>query len=123
MKENKMRRTLFTILSVVAVILIVIAVARLTGPKIGNTFSTINNELPGGYGGGAEPAQDNFSYNAAKRSAVEAPPAAPAPAADISNSAGGPAQAQERLVIQDVQLTLVVKSPETRQADISALAR
>ncbi|RPJ16858.1 MAG: hypothetical protein EHM33_33505, partial [Chloroflexi bacterium] len=47
-----MKRILVIILSVVAVFLILgIAFMRLTGPKIGYTFSTVSNEMPG-YGGG-----------------------------------------------------------------------
>lgn len=109
-----MRRTLFIILAAVAAFFILgIAFTRLNGPRIGNTFSTISNALPGdqtfGYGGGAP--------------AIEMPAATQMPAAPeelIGNRQS--VQVQERLVIQNADLAIVVKDPKARMAEITALA-
>ena len=110
-----MRRTLFIILAAVAAFFILgIVFTRLNGPRIGNTFSTISNALPGdqvfGYGGGAAPA-------------MEMPAATMVPAAPeelIGNRQS--VQVQERLVIQNADLAIVVKDPKARMAEITALA-
>ena len=112
-----MKRTLFIILAVVAVFLFIgVTFTRLSSPKVGNTFSTVNELLPGdqsfGYGGGAAPAMQ--------------PPAATsipaeAPAADLYSS-GNRQAVQERLVIQNVDLAIVVKDPKARMAEVNALA-
>ena len=111
-----MKRTLFIILSVVAVFLLIgITFTRLTSPKIGQTFNTISNELPGdtGLGGGAAPA-------------MEAPlPASDAARNSLSQEAYSPAgqPAQERLVIENADLAIVVKDPKARMKEISDLAK
>lgn len=111
-----MKRTLFIILSVVVVFFMVgITLARLTGPKMGNTFSTISAELPGSGGGAPE------GYFEGDRQAQEFAPEAPAPAFDSANSTGQPAQ--ERLVIENADLAIVVKDPKARMEEISNLAR
>ncbi len=111
-----MKRTLFIILSVVVVFFMIgITLARLTGPKIGNTFSTISAELPGSGGGAPE------GYFEGDRQAQEFAPEAPAPAFDSANSTGQPAQ--ERLVIENADLAIVVKDPKARMEEISNLAR
>ncbi|HET9913748.1 MAG TPA: DUF4349 domain-containing protein [Anaerolineales bacterium] len=121
-----MKRTLFIILSVVAVFLIIgISFARLTGPKIGQTFNTISKELPAaepsfGMGGGGapdvvqapgmpEPAFDSYAAEESARSSV-------------SNDAVQP-QTQERLVIENADLAIVVKDPKAHMEEISDLAR
>ncbi|HEX2994907.1 MAG TPA: DUF4349 domain-containing protein [Anaerolineales bacterium] len=117
-----MKRTLFIILSVLAVFLILgTAMMRLAGPKVGYTFSTVNHELPGesqsfGYGGGAPD--------------VFAPAPAEAPAFDSAEersstknyAAAQSAQAQERLVIQSAELAIVVTDPRASLKQISDLA-
>lgn len=104
-----MKRTLYTIFSIVAVLLCIgIVFMRLMGPKVGNTFSTISSSLPGeDYGGAPMPAE------------------APARALDssVSNSAGQLAQPQKRLVIQNANLTIVVKDPITSMKEINDLAK
>lgn len=108
-----MKRTLFIILSVVAVFLFVgISFMRLMGPRVGNTFSTITNELPGGYGGGGAPE-------------FYAPEAAPAyDAAGNPDGSQSVMQAvQERLVIQNADLAIVVRDPKASMDQISALAQ
>jgi hypothetical protein len=117
-----MKRTLFIILSVVAIFaLIGITFTRLTSPKIGETFSTIGNALPGdtyGYGGGGAPSE-------LAAPAQPAPLQAPLPASDgARNAISDEAQAaQDRLVIQNADLTIVVKDPKKRMQEISDLAR
>ncbi|HSB01546.1 MAG TPA: DUF4349 domain-containing protein, partial [Anaerolineales bacterium] len=119
-----MKRTLFIILSVVAVFMFIgIAFARLTGPKMGQTFSTVGNGLPGGYGGGAPATQ----------APAPAPAEAPNRAFDASgergsvtdayNSAGESAQVQKRLVIENADLVIVVKDPKASMKAISDLAK
>lgn len=113
-----MKRTLFIILSVVVVFLIIgISFTWLLGPKMGNTFSTITMELPGGYGGGAPeaaeappmPAADGYAADESARSSV-------------SNDAAQP-QTQERLVIENADLAIVVKDPKARMAEIGDMAK
>ncbi len=113
-----MKRTLFIILGVVAVFLIIgFSFAGMAGQRAAMQNSYL---VSPGFGGGASP--------------VEAPPAAPAPAYDasgnlladeaarstVSNSVE-PA-AQERLVIENADLAIVVKDPKARMAEISKLA-
>ncbi len=116
-----MKRTLFIILSVVVVFLVIgISFARLTGPRIGNTFNTISNALPGGYGGGgapdmalapapAMPGYDSYTAEEAVRSSV-------------GNDAVQQ-QTQERLVIENADLAIVVKDPKARMAEIGDMAK
>jgi len=112
-----MKRTLFIVLSVVVVFLLIgITFVRLTTPRVGQTFSTISNALPGaepsfGMGGGAAPALE-----------------APAPASDAARNAVDAYSttgqvAQERLVIENADLSIVVKDPKTRMKEISDLAK
>ena len=112
-----MKRTLFIILSVVAVFLVIgITFTRLTSPKIGQTFSTISSELPGeeqsyGLGGGAAPA-------------LEAPmPASDAARNAVDSYSTAGQVAQERLVIENADLAIVVKDPKARMKQISDLAK
>ena len=117
-----MKRTLFIILAVVAVFLIIgISFTSVSTHQSGAFFSNTSPNL--GFGGGAP-----------ERSALPAPAIeAPAPAFDAStsstkdayNSAGQPAQAQaqERLVIENADLAIVVKDPTASMKDISDLAK
>jgi Domain of unknown function (DUF4349) len=118
-----MKRTLFIILSVVVIFLLIgITFVRLTSPRVGQTFSTISNALPGaepsfGMGGGAAPA--------AQAPAMEAPLAAPDAArnaVDAYSSTTGQV-AQERLVIENADLSIVIKDPKSRMKEISDLAK
>ncbi len=131
-----MKRTLFIVFSVIAVFLIIgTTFTWLMGPKVGQTFSTISNELPGeGYGGGAPEfygqTVPSVAQNSAPRSLLDSKSAAqpPAPALDASlpNAGGGaeqPAQAQERLVIENADLAVVVKDPKASMNAISDLAK
>ena len=115
-----MKRTLFIILAVVAVFLIIGFAFTSFSMKSNATFSNVSRELSYGMGGGGAPA------------ATQAPVMeAPAPALDSSGSSVGDAfnaiqpaqpQAQERLVIENADLAIVVKDPKARMAEISNLA-
>jgi hypothetical protein len=113
-----MKRPILIILSVITVfILLGISVSGLLGPKVGNTFSTISNALPGYGGGGGVP----------ELPAAEAPmPETDLYAADgsarQSNSNEAQQAAQDRLVIKTADLAIVVKDPAARMKEISALA-
>jgi hypothetical protein len=117
MKEKKMRRTLFIILAVVAVFLIIgFTFSRMSmgGTVVSNQFS---RDLSYGMGGGGSPP------------VMEVPAAeAPAPAFDTAESSVGDAynaaqpQAQERLVIENADLAIVVTDPKARMTEINNLA-
>ena len=112
-----MKRTLFIILAVITVFLIIGFAFSSFSMKSGATFSTVSRDLSYGMGGGA-PA------------ATEAPAMeAPAPALDMANGAvefyspeSQAVQPQERLVIENADLAIVVKDPKARMAEINALA-
>jgi hypothetical protein len=114
-----MKRPILIILSVITIfILLGISVTGLFGPKVGNTFSTISNALPG-YGGGGAPME---------LPAAEAPmPETDFYAADgsVRSSSNGVVDqqaAQDRLVIKNADLAIVVKDPAARMKQISAMA-
>lgn len=107
-----MKRTLFIILAVVAVFLVIgFSLANISTQRSGPFLSSAPSF---GFGGGAP--------------ATEAPAMeAPMPADDMSREAvaegyNAAPQAQERLVIQNVDLGMVVKDPKARMAQITALA-
>jgi len=108
-----MKRTLFIILAVVGVFLVLgIAFTSMVTQR-GPTFDAVSRDF--GYGGGAAPQ-------------MEAPAAEPAPAFDSSMASveeaynTGTVQTQERLVIENADLAIVVKDPKARMAEINALA-
>jgi hypothetical protein len=118
-----MKRILFIILGVVAVFLVVgVTFTGLMGPKVGNTFSTISNQLPGdtpafGYGGGSPEI-------AAQAPAAEAPMPASDGARNALDTYSTTGQvAPERLVIENADLTIVIKDPKSRMKEISDLAK
>ena len=116
-----MRRPLIIVISVIAIFLILGTV--FTSMIGGGTFSKVNRELgaPYGMGGGG----------AAATVAPAEAPAMPAPALDTTgvarnstemySNAQAP-QVQDRLVIQNADLAIVVKDPKTRMAEIAKLA-
>ena len=117
-----MKRPIFIILSVITIfVLLGLSVTRLFGPRVGQTFSTINNQLPGA-GGGADP---QFQYSGA-------PAEAPMPAVDLFSaeeadrqsvdSSVANQQGQDRLVIKNADLAIIVNDPEARMKQISAMA-
>lgn len=107
-----MKRTLFIILAVITVFLIVGTLfASLVPRRDVAYFSPSGRDL--GYGGGALPE--------------EAPAAQPAPALQSAENSAldlfdNSSQTQERLVIQNADLAIVVKDPKARMAEINALA-
>jgi hypothetical protein len=111
--EEEMKRTLSIILAVVAVFLILaiaftsMATQRISDPDVAS------REF--GFGGGASPDMGVPAME---------PPAAEAPAFDSSGDAynSGTVQTQDRLVIENADLSIVVKDPKTRMAEINALA-
>jgi hypothetical protein len=112
-----MKRPVFIILSVVVVfVLLGTAMISLLSPRVLNTFSTISNELPGGYGGGGG-APD--VYLAEPTMMDDA--AAPMPASEeVKNVLT--VQTQERMVIQNADLAIVVADPKARMQEIANLA-
>jgi len=112
-----MKRPLIIVFSVVAIFLLIgLTTMRAFSPDVGNTFNAVSRDLSyGSGGGGASPA-------------LEAPMPAQLPA---SESAGPSAQdafstgpvAQDRLVIENADLAIVVKDPKTRMKEISDLAK
>lgn len=110
-----MKRTLFIILAVIAVFLIIGFSFRFMSMGATLTSNELGRDFSYGMGGGTPPV-------------MEAPAAEPAPAFDTAESGAQDAynaaqpQAQERLVIENADLALVVKDPKTRMAEINALA-
>jgi hypothetical protein len=112
-----MKRPFIIIISVVVVFLLL--GTAITARFGGSTFSSQNRSL--GYGGGGGGATDMGMAPAATQAPAAAE--APAPQEAFGASTGNIAPAtQERLVIQNADLAIVVKDPKTRMAEISKLA-
>ena len=110
-----MKRTLFIILAVVAVFLVIgfsfVSMSRQRGQFPGTSEANF------GYGGGAPDI-------AAQAPAAEAPVPASDGARNAVDSYSTTGQvAQERLVIENADLTIVIKDPKARMKEISDLAR
>ena len=110
-----MRRPIIIILSVIGIFLLLgTSIMYLFGARSANTFSTVSSD-PGGFGGGAPE--------------VGLLPAAEAPASDSAaydqtqDAFNRAAQAQERLVIENADLAIVVKDPRARMQEITDLAK
>jgi hypothetical protein len=114
MKENKiMKRPLFIILAVVAVFLILgIAFTSLFTQRSSTSFGVDQRQF--GYGGDGAP---EMQLPAAEAPAMDA--SVPG-AVDLYNT--GTVQTEERLVIENADLAIVVKDPKARMAEITALA-
>src|ERR1044071_3186809 len=115
-----MKRTLFIILGVVAVFLVIgIAFTNMAMQRAPSQDSYLVSPGFGGSGGGAP--------ESVAPPVMQEPASAPAydSAADANRSTVGngiaPAS-QDRLVIQNADLALVVKDPKARMAEISKLA-
>ncbi|HJR80471.1 MAG TPA: DUF4349 domain-containing protein [Anaerolineales bacterium] len=105
-----MKRPLFIILAVIAVFLVLGFATSLFSQRSSTTL--LSREF--GYGGGA-PATE------------AAEPPAPAfdsyaPGAEEAANTGSGFQTQDRLVIENADLAIVVKDPKARMAEINALA-
>jgi hypothetical protein len=122
MKEQKtMKRPVTIILSVIAVIAVVsIALMGLMSPRMGNTFSSTSYGL--GMGGGGSPEMDLY----APVPAMEAPAMAFDSASRQAITSNGvdvvAAQAVERKVIKDANLSVIVKDPQKSMDAINAMA-
>jgi hypothetical protein len=110
-----MRRPIIIILSVIGIFLLLgTSIMYLFGPRTSSTFSNVSRDLRG-YGGGApevgvapaaeQPAIDSSGYDQSQ---------------DAFNKA---VQTQERLVIENADLAIVVKDPKVRMQEISDLAK
>jgi len=108
-----MKRTLFIILAVVAVFLVIgISFTNMASLRSA-TSNEASRDLSYGMGGGGAPPMEM--------------PAAQAPALDSGETSKtdlyNPAlQSEERLVIENADLAVVVKDPKAKMAEISALA-
>jgi uncharacterized protein DUF4349 len=109
-----MKRTLFIILAVVGVFLVLgIAFTSIVTQRSAN-LDVASREF--GYGGGGAPEMQVPAQEA------------PAPAVDSSVPGAqdfynnGSVQTQDRLVIENADLAIVVKDPKARMAEINALA-
>lgn len=116
-----MKRILLIILTVVAIFLAIgFTFSSMTRGQAPNAATSVSQRPSFGFGGGggapdvAEvppmPAVDMDTY-AAEEAARSAAP-----------NGADPQQAQERLVIENADLTIVVKDPEARMQEITALA-
>ena len=114
-----MKRTLITIvLTTVVVLTLVGVVTNLFASRTLNTFSNINRSLDVGYGGGAPEMM------------MESPAAAPAPMefyseegiSDYAYDQSASNVVTERLVIQNVDMSIVVADPKARMDEIADMA-
>lgn len=109
-----MKRILLIILAVVAIFLI-----------IGYSFTSLASQRNGAFLTGSEPS---FGFGGGAPAATQ-PPATEAPAFDSAGydqseeAFNRAAQAQDRLVIQNADLAIVVKDPRARMQEISNLAQ
>jgi uncharacterized protein DUF4349 len=116
-KEYIMRRPIIIILSVIGIFLLLgTSIMYVFGPRTATTFSNVSRDL-GGFGGGAPAAT-------AAPAAVEAPALPDSFAYDQSQEAANRvAQVQERLVVENADLAIVVKDPKARMQEINDLAK
>jgi uncharacterized protein DUF4349 len=113
-----MKRTLFIILAVVAVFLVIGFTFVSMSRQRGQFLST--NDVNFGSGGGGAP---DIAVPEAQAPALQAPVASDGARNAVDTySSTGPV-AQERLVIENADLTLVVKDPKARMQEISDLAK
>jgi hypothetical protein len=111
--ENIMKRTLFVILSVIAVFLIIGIVFTNVVTQRSPSSNELSRDFAYGSGGGSPP--------------VEPPAAEPqSPALDsvssVEEAYNNSVQTQERLVIENADLGIVVPDPKARMAEINSLA-
>ena len=114
-----MKRTMTIVLGLIVLAIAAIAYVTVSGPLVGKVFSTINGRLDTGNsysyatGGAGAPASPE-EYNAARDG--DAPPAV------LQPMTGFLAAGQERMVIKNADLTIVVKDPVAKMQAISTLA-
>ena len=110
-----MKRTLLIVLSVIAVFLVIGFSVSLMANQRSLSSNEFGRDLSYGFGGGGAPATE--------APAMEAPQPAfdsSESGVDLYNVPG--AQAQERLVIENADLAIVVEDPRARMTQIGALA-
>lgn len=110
-----MKRPILIILSVIIVfVLLGTAMMSLFGPAYGTTFYSVSNELPGYGGGGAPEVYMQSDASAPMQPASEEVYKSVVASQDV--------QTQERMVIQNADLAIVVADPKARLEEIAALA-
>jgi hypothetical protein len=110
-----MRRPIIIILSVIGIFLLLgTSIMYLFGPRTATTFSNVSRDL-GGFGGGAP--------EAGVAPVAEAPAIDPSAYDQSQDTFNRAAQVQERLVIENADLAIVVKDPKARMQEISDLAK
>lgn len=114
-----MKRTLFIILSVVTVVVVLIGITNSAlfsfgAPAATEVSQEFSRDFAYGSGGGSPPV--------AEMPAAE--PQAPALDSSVSSAEGAnvTVQTQERLVIENADLAIVVSDPKARMAEINSLA-
>ena len=113
-----MKRPILIILSVITVfILLGTSVMYLFGPRYGTTFSSVSSDF--GYGGGGAPTEAPAAVEAPMQRELFA--AEDAARSSVTNAVDQQA-VQERLVIKNADLAIVVKDPAARMKQISDLA-
>ena len=121
-----MKRTLFIILAVVAVFLLIGVSFTTIVSRKGAAFQSGSPNF--GYGGGGAP-EIGIAPQPEMPASTVAPAAAPALDAYSANgnrqavTSSSGAAPQERLVVENADLAIVVKDPQTRMKEISALAK
>lgn len=113
-----MKRPMLIIVSVVvAFVLLGTVMMALFGPYVGSTYYSVSSGLPG-YGGGAP------EYSVPQESFASAPlPASDQVKVMMEGMDSSNAQAlQERMVIQNADLAIVVADPQARMSEIAAMA-
>lgn len=116
-----MKRTLITIaLTTLVVLTLVGVVTGLFAPRVGTTFSYISDELPGGYGGGSPEVMMRAPAPALMPSEYYASDAYVK--SDYSYEETLANLATERMVIQNVEMSIVVADPKARMDEIADMA-
>jgi Domain of unknown function (DUF4349) len=111
-----MKRTLFIVLAVIAVFLIIGFSFTSMVSKRAAISDNVSRDFGYGSGGGAPPVLE-----APAAQAPLAPDSSVSGAQDAFNSSGQ--VAQERLVIENADLTIVIKDPKARMKEIADLAK
>ncbi|MBI5823284.1 MAG: DUF4349 domain-containing protein [Chloroflexi bacterium] len=110
---------------IINAVLIIGAVMMIFGPVIGNTYSSVNSELPGVGGGApseyyaAAPLED---YSESADLQQFSPRAVTVAVEGISNNSVPVASAVERIVIKNADLAIVVSDVEGRMKNIQSMA-
>jgi len=119
-----MKKTLLTISLTTVVVLTIVGIV-FSQTRVKNTFSSISNALPGGYGGGGS---TDF-YAEAPAAVAPAFDAVGAPvdqsvnrAASVELAANQSSADPNRLVIKNADMAIIVKDPKADMARITKLA-